>query len=694
MLLSPSVLALNLVEGLNKDKIKNITSLGNTFYLDYGNYVMAAKLDDKSGQIINKNITYLPTSLPDGFEYGNTFTDANEDNAITHKGKLISIIRGYKTVKKKDIHGDSNKVQQETVSKVFLNHCLNKVCKIITLTGTPTNLHVSSNKRVFVSTYARDISPLDIDLHHQFFIDGESVDKAHYQILFNQDFKVPSYINKNFFADNEITFASDKPLSQSYRGDLSLLYSPLNKPFAFYHNPDSRAFNMISINPDTAKPQLTTLDNKESGFYNTAFFWEQNLYVLHYFYRDPFNKGLLLSQLSDTAEIKKQQVIDSSLSGNIGWEVKAGVNQSGTILLTYLKSESENSRIFWLLDGPKDFNLMSNMLLNYAKVDSNNIQATNIQIKQSTDQSQLPGLSLNQSYLMPYDNIDLSVGTGIQYAFSNFSTEDDAHYEIAEGLVTSVGVQGRIYNFQAGVQYAKDTLYNASGLDKKDQSRLDAFISWPKVFMNYDLALTFQKSTLLTRYQRGEEIDIEYDNKIHQSQFLLLDYERYHRGIFYKTSNHYRRFTGEIFTNDSWQDSAVNDLEADTKIFAFVYGKNDANYTQKFLSEKQDWYFDFDFKIGAALTSAKQNGQLSKKPSDLTGLYLGTSLAFGKIWYYRLSSLSNLGGHVRLSYKLDMEHIRYTDNTVDDATEGSLEYNVANSKYLRHGPLLSLTATF
>ncbi len=174
----------------------------------------------------------------------------------------------------------------------------------------------------------------------------------------------------------------------------------------------------------------------------------------------------------------------------------------------------------------------------------------------------------------------------------------------------------------------------------------------------------------------------------------MLDYERYHKGLMYKTSNHYRQFIESTYTNDAWSHNGVEDLESDTQVLAYVFGRSDANYSQKYLSQKQDWYFDFDVRVGFSFTSAKIKGRLDKKPSDISGLYFGSSLTLGKIWYYRLSTLSNIGGYIRLAYNLEMENTQSSDIKDDEPSEGETAVTVNDSSYLRHGPLLSMTATF
>lgn len=502
--------------------------------------------------------------------------------------------------------------------------------------------------------------------------------------------------------DNEIAInyssaGSRQSKSTRYRGHYSIAWDSSNNPHVFFHDPEQRNLRHHYFNRSDKNIYEAEVDFSESGYENIAFADGDAIWAIHYFYRDPFNKGLLVTKLDSTGKILNQFVLDASQQRNVGWELRGARASNGKILVTYLTDSDNKQRVYMLLNNAQELTVMGDNLAAFGHVGG----ADKLGHLSTVEQQEL-GRELADSYRKELKSYALSVGVGAQYAFWHMEAERELDYDIDNAIVNLVEFQGKLYNTDYGVKYAEEVVEsNAAQADggKDVVEYIGAYVGWERLLYNYDFKLSFEQSkTSVKLTDNTDNTNINYDMDYVGVKLSLLTQQRTQFGLVYQRFNQYRKIGRYTYnTGPGWQFNSEGLGELEAEIYAFHYGYTTINYLEKYGVSENRAYFDLEARGGLVTYNFKGPtiAPWGETPNLDPSIMLGGQIEAGWIWFRRWKSLWNLGGYVKLGYRVNFDY--FPDEEPGENTEGSdgeIKYVLDDASMLRHGPLVMVAVTF
>jgi len=390
--------------------------------------------------------------------------------------------------------------------------------------------------------------------------------------------------------------------------------------------------------------------------------------------------------MDNDGKISDQFAIDASADLNIGWDLRAARAPNGKILLTYQHDTRTGARHYWLLDGAQDLRLMAQRLAVYGEVTQEHGDASPAQLEQ--------GQLLTEGFNKNYKFFTFTAGTGAQYAFWNYSYKGPINYRIDNSIVNIIELGGQIRGVNFGLEYGKH-LVDVSGANSA-VSTVGSFIGWDRLLFDFDFKLSIEKSdtTVYMTDDSNHTYDRDYLQRYYAAKLILLTPRQTSFGVFYQQYNQIRLINKERILQGSthWNLVASGLGDVDVKIFAAHAGYSTADYLLKFETQSRQFYTDAYGIIGAKFQTLRGNSVSAwgATPDIRKGLVMGGGLEYGYLWYKRWNTRLNVGGLIKLAYRIDLQYMadgaghEDEDKAVDsDRTE----YYTDNGYTLRHGPV-------
>ncbi|MDH5178325.1 MAG: hypothetical protein OEZ39_08955 [Gammaproteobacteria bacterium] len=680
-----SAYAIEYLEGFPNVKPNRIFSDNSgRFYADYGTYAY-----------IYTNGNFQRVQFKNQFGQMRVTARAT---GVSSDGKLITHVNAVHTITQTTVV--NGKVITTTIvvaSGSFVEICTPR-CHTTRVSGALADekFVTDAKGRIFFRTKAGNDS-------FDHYINGTHVSQPEYESEQSSSMPARVYTNSNGgFLDDSIVFdfdvAGQKVTdSKRIRGSHSIVWDSEGHPHAFFHDPEERVLRHHFYKRGDKSVYTALVDDRESGFENIAFVEGGDIWTIHYFYRTPFSKGLLASKLDNQGRIIEQFVLDASQQKNVGWELAGARGSDGSILLTYIVDKDTGERVYLKLDGTADLRKMAENLATYGHVRGNLFAGD-----MSPGERLSLGQELSNSYRESFKSYALSVGVGGQYAFWHFSADSDLSYDIENALVNMVEFQGKLFNVDYGVEYAQEVVESqvvSSDASKDAIKYFGAYVGWEKLLYNYDFKLGFeQSSTTVTLKDSTNSTNFKYDMDYVSVKLSLLSHARTQFGIVYQSYNQFRKIAEKEWSSVfGWQTLATGIAEVDVDILAAHYGYTTINYLEKYGVSESRSYFDIEGRLGMVSYTYKGigTGPWSERPDINNDIMFGTQMEAGWVWFKRWKSLWNLGGYVKVGYRVNFDYFPGGEPGEDEnRPNGERGFFLEDAVLLRHGPLVMAAVVF
>ena len=485
----------------------------------------------------------------------------------------------------------------------------------------------------------------------------------------------------------------------------SLVEDGLGEQHVFFHDPADRSFYHRFFRKDTGNVVDICVDAAESGMDNVAFAAGIRIWTIHYFYRGPFNKGLLVT-VNDAVDesIEKQFVLDASKKRNSGWDLVGAQSSTGRVLFTYISDKNINKREFVLINRVEDMEAMGRNLAEYGHPGG----AVHAE-KEGIDLEKGEAEALASAHLKPRKVMDLYISGGMQYVFwrsmvglpseSGVADPYEAKYKHSDAFMESVMCECRLGETVLGVEVVTKLTEESVDLGElegvKDIVDWRAYVGWDKLFGNFDvqLALNQAKSTVFFEDGSGQAPPHEFDMDFTELRFAMLDYRRQHFGALVQIYDFYQPVyiykAPADSTSYSFHSQAIGDIKA-TNIFGH-YGYTTLDYLVKYETAVSQLYFDGEVIGGISLAEyTDEVATTGKTPKIEYQFGFGGNIEAGWIAYGRLESLGGFGGAFKIGYRVSYVHIGSADKPepLSESLSHDTYYFAYERDEFRHGPII------
>jgi len=471
--------------------------------------------------------------------------------------------------------------------------------------------------------------------------------------------------------------------------------------YLFYHAPSDEAA-MVASSADGVTWQALPLDNKESGWQLDAAVQGSRAYVLYYYFRNSYNKGLRLAAMEGGKLIQSPMTLVRRADHNTGWHPFLGVSSSGHLWLTWWDDVLEQTRVWARLPTP-------DAIFQHVVNDTGGWEDI-------------------------YKNWYLQGGAGAWYTrWSPFGivprTEDldgvrlgDQSYTLADALLTSTSLEAEFFGWNLGLTYARSILQDAGDAlgDRLGDDTVDylgAQLKIDKVFPGHDVKVQFTRGRYLGEAEAGDNVidgrdPLPIDTYYLDAKALFLNKWRVKYGI---TLSNYtlpmvlhtwhapENETSYTYSGSFFRQTGVTEIKA-------LIGYSTLDYVSKYENHYSGLVFDSTLDVGVGLldfeaiqpaTSAGAGLLTSLGEAQTTGFTLAGRLAvdLGYLFFHRWYSALGLGLYIQPVYAAEANLLGIPGKPGDreapsgDSAQSTLpaDTSVAVGVYsIRHGPRLDL----
>ena len=552
--------------------------------------------------------------------------------------------------------------------------------------------------------------PLGIRKLDDYYIDGDKVGRVEYESNRKRNLRPksgietersPSEPNELALSKNGYPLRAKKARS---RYQTSMVWDQSEAPHLFYHNRKSRSFVHRFYDPAQNQVVDQVLDQAESGLENLALTQGNEIWTLHYFYRDSFNKGLLATVMGPRGRIKRQFVVDASAKRNSGWDLAGARSSRGRVFLTFVSDQKEQTRHFLILNNLRDIEreLAANMKQTGHPLGRGHAQgASREEIAQAL-----------VSHRQERASFELYLGAGLQQLTTIITVPlpDEAdtpyqpEYQVAGNLLNLFEMEGRVGSTSFGIQATKKLIQEESGAEDKagNLTHLSGQLGWEKLFFDYDVKFSTRQMSTEIRFQdHSDQIEpFRFQHRFTEYKVALLPLKRHQFGVIYQEYNFYQpvylylKPEGELSYQLAGQAFGKLDV-SNTMLF---YGYSTSDYMTRYETEGSDWYMDGQIHGGfstATFEETSGNGQ-GITPRQNTGVF-GLQAELGWLLYSRFAALNGAGGFVKLAYRADWAQIGGNNDRPSDADEPSDKDDYIygySRREIHHGPLVMINLSF
>lgn len=687
----------------NKKPKQILNDQKDCFFLDYGSsiYVFSDKID----HIVKRRD---PNSKYGSYGF---------DNVVSSQGTIYSIFKSSYTPK------DS----KTTHYHLYTAKCSNKKCRYSRLASwsytsgsksytsySASPLRISKKDGVFFKvTYSYSSKNSRKTKTSYYFNRRKTSQERYYQLLL-QHFPPP---RNGIELTGEVSFEvngkeENYHVDRSSRYTRTVIWDQDEVPHIFFHDPSDRSFYHRFYSQDKKAVIETRVDTAESGMENIAFLTDKEIWSIHYFYRDPFHKGLLATVQDYNGRVIRQFVLDASKTRNSGWDLVGGKSSSGRILFTYLSDKHKNQRQFVLLKEVEELKVLGDNLARYGNPKGEG----HLEEIPSREREKLIQ-ELASAHLKQRRSFELNLGTGIQHVTwsvdvgnpkeeSGVQKSFEPKYQLSDSLMNIFSLEGKYGSTNVGIELTSklidEEVDHAGSKETKQLNKWKGQLGWDRLFFNFDVKIQMEKTatTVFFEDKSNQAAPRKFDMDFQEIKLSLLTLKRHHFGLLHQTYNFYQPVYIYVApagsTRWEYDSQAIGEIQATN--WVLHYGYSTLDYLVKYETDISDWFFDGEIRGGVSFADFEGDLQTTGniEPKAEWTLLLGAQLEAGWIWYNRWESLNQMGVAIKLSYRADYSRVGSSDKPKDkEEASDTDDYNFGFERTeLRHGPVLFVTLNF
>ncbi|MGK5090588.1 ankyrin repeat domain-containing protein [Deltaproteobacteria bacterium TL4] len=728
-----------------------LTDQNDLFYIDYGNkiYVFSEQFDyhlvfDIPAKLYPKTIQF--SNIGSMKQRGQEVSSLDDPSVTEEMSKLIKIAKKsnprrfyefqFETVVSpngkiysmiESSYDENIKSQEEgniSYNTLHLAQCEREKCTYKLLKSwsnvsseeqrirfRPSELKVSKQNRLFFTIEQVKYSGLRVyDQKTIYYVEQSEESKSEYENQYHQHFPAPKHpmISLQQFIINGVE--KTPPFQRSSQYTQTLLDDSKGFPHVFFHDPSDRSFYHYFYNNTTDRIEEQRVDRSESGTEHLIFKTEDEFWSLHYFFRDPFHKGLLVTeqQISE-GKIKKQFVIDASKERSTGEELVGAQSSSNRILFSYLSDSHKHKREYVMLSKIQDLEHLGQQFSQYG--DS---KGPGYLSARNEEEKKVLIDDLASAHLHEIRNLRLSFGLGVQYLDSNIDVKTpqkspqvphpyDPQYILSDGWLNLFVLEGHFGQTSFGIQQLakimEDQVEISGSKEAKQLNHWKGQLGWEKLFLDYDAKLESERMTTAVFFkEHSKQVESQsFQMNFQEFKLSLLSLNRHHFGVLFQEYNFfqplfiYKAAAGE--SSYEFDSQAIGDVNV--RNWMFHYGFSTLDYFVKYETEMNKGFVDFELRAGISAAELRDTLQGVKSPKmDWTPIG-ELRLELGCFFYQRYEGLNQTGGTIRMSYRAEALQEGNTSTPKDRKGTSGEEYQFAYQRSeLRHGPLLFFSLNY
>ena len=687
----------------NKKPKQILNDQKDCFFLDYGSSIC----------VFSDKIDHIVKPRDPNSKYGSY----GFDNVVSSQGTIYSIFKSSYTPK------DS----KTTHYHLYIAKCSNKKCRYSRLASwsytsgsksytsySASPLRISKKDGVFFTVIYCYSSKKYRKSKTYYYFNRRKTSRERYHQLLSQHFPPPrSGIELTGEVSFEVNGKEEKyHVDRSSRYTRTVIWGQDEVPHIFFHDPSDRSFYHRFYSQDRKAVIETHVDTAESGMENVAFLTNREIWSIHYFYRDAFHKGLLVTVQAYNGQVIRQFVLDASETRNSGWDLVGGKSSSGRVLFTYLSDKDKNQREFVLLRKIQELEVLGNNLARYGHPKGDgHLEEFPLEEREKLIQE------LASAHLIKRRDFQLNLGTGIQHVTwsvdvgkpgeeSGVQEPFEPEYQLSDSFMNIFSLEGKYGGTNFGIELISklidEEVEHAGSKELKQLNRWKGQLGWERLFFNFDVRIQMEDSTTTVFFEdkSNQAARRKFDMDFQEIKLSLLTLKRHHFGLLRQTYNFYQPVYIYVAPagSTSWEShsQAIGEIQATN--WALHYGYSTLDYLVKYETDISNWFFDGEIRGGVSF--ADFNGDLqmtgNKRPKTEWTWLLGAQVEAGWIWYRRWKRLKQMGVAIKLSYRADYSGIGSSDKPKDkeEASDTDEYYFRFERTELRHGPVLFITLNF
>ena len=545
----------------------------------------------------------------------------------------------------------------------------------------------------------------DTKLYH--YVDGRETNEGEYQKKYTNAFPAPQSgisIGAEGLFDGEMGLVyrgkAQTGEKHSSRYKKNLVWDENEAPHFFYHDPSDRSFYHRFFSPERGSIVDVRVDEKESGQEITVFIKKNELWSLHYFYRNPFNKGILVTVQTLDGKINRQFVLDGSKVRNAGWEMKGATSSGGRAFLTYLADKNQSKRKFVVLKTVDQLETALAPQLTEPIADFR-------EHKKEWEFNFGAGLQqVTWDFKVGAPKEATTNAQGNTVYVSAVPNPYNPKYQFSDSLLKITSIEGKAFGYNLGVeavsQAIKQDFSNGGTNSQKKINQVKTKLAKEQLFFDFDVQFSTETSNSAVFFEdlSGQAASKNFDFKYNEQKLSLLTFERHHFGLLRQKYNFYQHVyiyrVPQGSTAYEFYGQGIGDVEVESWMLHYGYSRKD--YLVKYETTIDDWFVDGEARVG--MSTAKFAPDLivsgGVTPTGESTFVGGVQLEGGWIWYKRWESLGGAGGLVKLSYRYDYALVGSSNKPTDlDQPADSEDYKFAYERTeVKHGPVVFVSLNF
>ena len=406
------------------------------------------------------------------------------------------------------------------------------------------------------------------------------------------------------------------------------------------HNYQDRSFELYSAIEGQWDWKRQMLDAQESGWQHSVAVTDDQLYVLYYFFRNSFNKGLQIAQVAGQ-ELIKNQVYHREKEHNTGWEPLLGISSTNKVGVRFLENVLDEDVRNDSYESP------SAMLTKAEQTQTNFVDGWEDRYRDWFFFGGPEGAYQFWTVIAPQpDSADVSELYDSDYAY-NPATTIGGMFEARWGSTN------------LGINYTQNLLGNAIEDElgtnaKRAFNFIGGFVGFDRLFLGHDVRVTVGGGEFTGEYkdQNGTR---GTPTELYNFELGLLNQYRIRYGLtfrqygLYQPIYKYEALAGE--TEFQFVDADV--VDADVRRFELFVGYSKLDYVSKY--ENKFSGLDLEVKLGGGLSVVTWDDVLLGGDTEnftVEPAIMG-QLRLVYLYFKRFYGLHGLGTYFRAGYGVD-----------------------------------------
>lgn len=418
------------------------------------------------------------------------------------------------------------------------------------------------------------------------------------------------------------------------------------------------------------------IDTPESGWQHSISMYKNNLYILYYYFRNTFNKGLKLAVLKN-GKLITNQIFIREFEHNLGWEPAIGINANGGVVVEYLENVEEKELVRREFVSTRD--LLAQKIPEY---------------KGKWDDF--------------HKKLFAFVGDDLGYQWWEIyvptPSEEDAqerykaHYDFNPAISTTLSFEGKYGDTNFGISYIKSLM--SSYVKKiwgeeagKGFDLLVGFLGFEKLFLGHDVRISIGESWYDGIYSDDKTAENHVSSQFKTVEIKLLNKYRIGYGLQYRNYELiqpiYAYLSEPYETSYHFLGSEVVNANIH-RVEAFVeYSKLD--YISKYENKYNNINLDIKIGLGAGILSWPKVSLGERSSNGTVEIAFSSAFKFNYLYYKRFYALRGSGFFFRVGYELSFLTNGFYNDKPEDRKSGEKDesFIVSAVHYqLFHGPFV------